>query len=150
MQSGKKGDVPRHIGRTKGGLNSKLHAVINDEGKPIILALTAGQVSDHVGAKIVYPALPKATTLIADKGYDSDAWRAALKAMRITACIPPIASRKSPVHFDKTAYKQRHKVDNAFNRLKDWRRIATRYDRCADLFLSAITIAAIILFWCNQ
>ena len=150
MQSGEKGDVPRHIGRRKSGLNSKLHAVINDEGKPILLVLTAGQVSDHVGAKIVYPALPRAKTLIADKGYDSDEWRATLKAMRITPCIPPIASRKTSVDFDKAFYKQRHKVENTFNRLKDWRRIATRYDRCADLFLSAITIAAIILFWCNQ
>ena len=118
MQSGKKGDVPRHIGRTKGGLNSKLHAVINDAGKPIILALTAGQVSDHVGAKIVYPALPKAKTLIADKGDD---WRAALEAMRITPCIPPISSRKTSVDFNKAVYKQRHKVENTFNRLKDCR-----------------------------
>ena len=53
MQSCKKGGVPRHIGRTKGGLNSKLHAVVNDDGKPIIMALTAGQVSDHIGAKIL-------------------------------------------------------------------------------------------------
>lgn len=150
MQPAKKGVLPRHIGRTKGGLNSKLHAVINDEGKPIILALTAGQVSDHVGAKIVYPALPKAKTLIADKGYDSDEWRAALKTMRITPCIPPISSRKVPIAFDKAVYKQRHKIENTFNRLKDWRRIATRYDRCADLFLAAITIAVIILFWCQQ
>ena len=124
--------------------------MINGHGQPLILALTAGQVSDHVGAKIVYPALPNAKTLIADRGYDSDEWRAALKAMRITPCIPPIPSRKTPIHFDKTVYKQRHKVENTFNRLKDWRRVATRYDRCADLFLSAITIAAIILFWCNQ
>lgn len=147
MQPGKKGDVPRHIGRTKGGLNSKLHAVVNDEGKPIVMALTAGQVSDHIGAKIIYPGLPGAKILIGDKGYDSDDFRAALKAKGIVSCIPPRAKRKSPAEYCKTLYKQRHKVENAFSRLKDWRRIATRYDRCADIFFAAITIAATVIFW---
>lgn len=68
----KKGDVHRHIGKTKGGLNSKLYAVVNNDGKPIVMALTAGQVSDHIGAKILYPALPRASVMIGDKGYDSD------------------------------------------------------------------------------
>ena len=147
MQSCKKRDVPRHIGRTKGGLNSKLHAVINEQGKPIIMTLTAGQVSDHLGAKIMYPKLPQANVLIADKGYDSDEYRAALKAKRIEACIPPRRGRRSPPNYCKNTYKQRHKVENAFSRLKDWRRIATRYDRCADLFFAAITIATIIIWW---
>ena len=147
MQPGKKGDVPRHIGRTKGGLNSKLHAVVNDAGKPVVMALTAGQISDHIGAKIVYPALPNANTLIGDKGYDSDEFRVALKAKGISACIPPRKGRNNPQAYCKTLYKQRHKVENAFNRLKDWRRIATRYDRCADIFFAAITIAAIIIWW---
>lgn len=147
MQSGKKGDVPRHIGRTKGGLNSKLHAVVNGDGKPIVMALTAGQVSDHIGAKIMYPALPKANIMIADKGYDSDEWRSALQAKGIKSCIPPRSGRRSPACYNKRLYKQRHKVENAFNRLKDWRRVATRYDRCADLFFAAVTIAAIIIWW---
>lgn len=137
MQSGKKGDVPRHIGRTKNGLNSKLHAVINEAGKPLILALTAGQVSDHLGAKIVYPALPKATTLIADKGYESDDYRDALKAKGIAPCIAPRKGRIALTPFCKTQYKQRHKVENMFGCLKDWRRIATRYNRCADIFMAA-------------
>ena len=149
MQSGKKGDVPRHIGRTKGGLNSKLHAVINENGKPIIMALTAGQVSDHIGAKIVYPALPSAKTLIGDKGYDSDEFRDALKAKNITPCIPPRKGRNHPAGYCKTLYKQRHKIENMFAKLKDWRRIATRYDRCADTFFAAITIAATVIFWLN-
>ena len=147
MQSGKKGDVPRHIGRTKGGLNSKLHAVVNASGKPIIMALTAGQVSDHVGAKIVYPALLGARILIGDKGYDSDEFRNALRAKQIEPCIPPRSNRKEKIEYCKTLYKQRHKVENTFAKLKDWRRIATRYDRCADIFFAAITIAATVIFW---
>lgn len=113
------------------------------------MCLTAGQVSDHVGAKILYPtlqAIPGAM-LIADKGYDSDEYRAALQAKGITPCIPPRKSRKAPATFCKSQYKQRHKIENMFARLKDWRRIATRYDRRADIFMAAITIAAIVIWW---
>lgn len=113
------------------------------------MALTAGQVSDHIGAKIIYPALPNAQTLIGDKGYDSDEFRAAIEAKGIATCIPPRAKRKNPASYCKTLYRQRHKVENMFNRLKDWRRVATRYDRCADTFFAAITIAATVIFWLN-
>lgn len=68
----------------------------------------------------------------------------------ITPCIPPRAKRKHPATYCKTLYKQRHKVENMFAKLKDWRRIATRYDRFAHTFLSAIKIAAIVIFWINQ
>lgn len=149
MQSCKKEDVPRYIDRTKGGLNSKLHAVINEAGKPVVMALTAGQVSDHVGAKIVYPALPGSRRLIGDKGYDSDEWRAALKAKGIEPCIPPKSNRKTAIPFDKALYKQRHRIENTFAKIKDWRRIATRYDRCADIFMAAITLAVTCIFWLN-
>jgi len=101
MQPGKKGDVPRHIGRTKGGLNSKLHAVVNQDGKPLVMALTAGQVSDHLGAKIMYPNLPSARILIGDKGYDSDEYRAALQAKGIKTCIPPRSGRNTRQHIAK-------------------------------------------------
>ena len=113
------------------------------------MSLTAGQVSDHIGAKILYPVLPDSVeaTMIADKGYDSDEYRAALEAKGVTPCIPPRRGRNQPATFCKIKYKQRHKVENMFGRLKDWRRIATRYDRRADIFMAAITIAAIIIWW---
>ncbi len=113
------------------------------------MCLTAGQVSDHIGAKILYPTLHEGAnaTIIADKGYDSDAYRAALKAKGIAPCIPTRNGRKDPASFCKTQYKQRHKIENMFGRLKDWRRIATRYDRRADVFMAAITIAAIVIWW---
>ena len=113
------------------------------------MCLTAGQVSDHIGAKLLYPVLPDDidATMIADKGYDSDEYRAALKAKGITPCIPPRRGRKQPAAFCKTKYKQRHKIENMFGRIKDWRRIATRYDRRADVFMAAITIAAIVIWW---
>jgi len=149
VQPPKRGALSRHIGRTKGGLNTKLHAVCDGEGRPIAMCLTAGQTSDHVGAKILYPALQDGTAaiMIADKGYDSDEYRAALKAKGLTACIPPRKRRTTPATYCKTKYKQRHKVENMFGKLKDWRRIATRYDRRADVFMAAITLAAIVIWW---
>ncbi len=68
-----KGDVPRRLGRTKGGLNSKLHAVCDDQGRPLVLLLSEGQMSDHKGARLMLGALPPAKILIADRGYDSAA-----------------------------------------------------------------------------
>ena len=104
-------------------------------------------MSDHLGAKLVYPVLPNAKTLIGDKGYDSDEFREALKARKIKPCIPPRSYRTNQHRYSKALYKQRHRIENMFARLKDWRRIATRYDRCAHTFFSAICIAATVLFW---
>ena len=95
-------------------------------------------------------ALPAASTLIADRGYDSRAFREALAARGIAPCIPSSKSRKRPYPYDKVLYRERHKVEVMFGRLKDWRRIATRYDRCAHTFMSAICIAATLIFWLKQ
>ncbi len=145
----KKGVFPRHIGGTKGDLNTKPQAVCDGEGCPLAMCLTAGQTSGHVGAKVLYPALAEGggSVLIADKGYDSDEYRAALKAKGLTACIPPRQWRASPATYYKTQYRQRHKAENRFAKLKDWRRIATRYDRRADVFMAAIPLAAIVIWW---
>src|SRR5580698_1916255 len=109
-QPGAKGGFPRCLGRTKGGLNSKLHTVCDEAGKPILLHLTAGQVSDHKGARELLPRLPKAAALLADRGYDSNWFRNALADQGTVPCIPPTKSRKQPLDYDKTLYRQRHKV----------------------------------------
>jgi transposase len=150
LQSGKTGGAPRRIGRTKGGLNSKLHALCDGIGRPLVLCLSEGQLSDHIGVKLIYPAMSNAKVLIGHKGYDSDELRDALNARKIKACIPPRSNRTAPRSYSKSLYKQRHKVENMFAKLKDWRRIATRHDRCAHTFMSAICIAATVIFWINQ
>ena len=104
-------------------------------------------MSDHRGATALIDALPGDCDLIADKGYDSDGYRAALEADGITPCIPPLNSRTVQHAYDKALYRERHHVENMFGKLKDWRRIATRYDRCADLFMAAITLAATVILW---
>lgn len=130
-------------------MNSKLHAVCDGAGRPRVLLLPEGQMSDHTGAALLLPFLPATRVLIGDKGYDSDAFRTALTARGISPCIPPRAKRKTPARYSPTLYKLRHRIENMFAKLKDWRRIATRYDRCAHTFFSAICLAAIIIFWIN-
>ena len=131
----------------KGGLDSKLHTVCNTSGQSVAFHLTSGQVSDYKGASDMLDSLPQARELLADRGYDADWFRKALSSKGITPCIPGRRSRKVPVAYDKELYKQRHKIEIMFGRLKDWRRIATRYDRCAHTFFSAICIAAIVIFY---
>ncbi len=135
------------IGLTKGGLNSKLHAVTDALGRPIRLFLSAGNLSDYRGALALLSSLPKAKWLLADRGYDADWFRNALKENKIEPCIPSRQNRKVAIPHDTEHYRQRHRIENMFARLKDWRRIATRYDRCPELYLSAIALAATVIFW---
>jgi transposase len=104
-------------------------------------------MSDHIGARLLIEKLPRGSTLIGDRGYDSDYFRTALQERQIKPCIPPTKNRKQPIDYDKALYKQRHKIENLFARLKDWRRIAMRYDRCAHTFFSAVCLAATVLFY---
>ena len=85
--------------------------------------------------------------MIADRGYDSDRLREALAERGVKSCIPGRASRKEPIVYDHGLYKRRNLIERLFGRLKDWRRIATRYDRCAHTFYSAICLAATVIFW---
>jgi transposase len=114
------------------------------------MLLSEGQMSDYKGAALMFDALPAASELIADKGYDADWFRHALAARGTQACIPSKANRKMPIPHDPLLYRQRHHIENMFGKLKDWRRIHTRYDRCAHTFFSAIAIAATVIFWLPQ
>ena len=88
--------------------------------------------------------------MIADRGYDSNPFRHALAERGIAACIPPKKNRKQPIPYEKALYRKRYHVEIMFGRLKDWRRIATRYDRCATTFFGAITLAATVIFWLGK
>ncbi len=128
-------------------MNSKLHAICDQIGRPLVMLLTEGQMSDYKCAILMLGALPPAKALLGDRGYDSNWFREALAELGVEACIPSSNSRKIKIPHNKTFYRQRHKIENMFGRLKDWRRIATRYDRCAHAFFSAICIAAVFAFW---
>ncbi|REF73251.1 transposase [Paracoccus versutus] len=129
-----KGGRGRLIGRTKGGLNSKLHVLADAKGRPIRMFLSAGQTSDCIGVQALLSSIPRAGALLADRGYDAGWFRNALIRMGISPCIPSRIGRKVPIPYDADLYRQRHRIENMFARLKDWRRIATRYDRCPILF----------------
>ena len=134
------------IGRTKGGMNTKLHAVTDAEGRPIRFFMTAGQVSDYIGAAALLDELPKAQCLLADRGYEADWIRDAMQEKGITPCIPGRKIRNKTVKYDKRRYKRRNRIEIMFGRLKDWRRVATRYGRCPKVFLSAVALAAVVMF----
>jgi len=89
------------------------------------------------------------TRLIADRGYDTNAIRALVAARGAEAVIPSTTSRRASIPYDRTAYRARNLVERLWCRLKDWRRIATRYDKLADNYLAAALIAASIIYWCN-
>ena len=121
--------------------------VCDGQGRPLVILLSEGQMSDFKGAALMIDDLPPAKALFGDKGYDADWFRDALAKRGIEACIPSKSNRKEPIPHDKALYRERHKIENTFGRIKDWRRIHTRYDRCAHTFMSAICIAATVIFW---
>ena len=139
----KKGPVPRRIGRTKGGLNSKLHAVCDGKGRPLVMLLSEGQMSDFKGAALMLPAMPGAKQLLADKGYDADWFREALANRKIAACIKTNAKPRSPTT-PSTNNATESRTCSAGSRTGD---ASTPYDRCAHAYFSAICIAAAVIFW---
>ena len=116
----------------------------------MLLHLAEGQANDHKTAAAVIDQLPPARFLLADRAYSSAAFRQALTDRGVTPCIPPHATHRVQHPYDPILYRQRHRIENLFARLKDWRRIHTRYDRCAHTFLSAIAFAAAFIFWINE
>ena len=109
--------------------------------------LTAGNVSDVSAAPALLDRAGRFKYLLGDKGYDADALRRALREAGATPVIPGRRNRKRTIRYDKGRYRDRHLVENAFCRLKDFRRVATRYDKLAANFLSAVALATAVAFW---
>ncbi|UOM37111.1 IS5 family transposase [Acuticoccus sp. I52.16.1] len=123
------------IGRSRGGRTSKLHALTDATGRSRVLLLTAGNVEDiTLAARLVDLAGP-VERLIADRGYDANHLRHRLADSGAEAVIPSTTSRRSPLPYDRATYRLRNVVERMWCRLKDFRRIATRYDRLAANFL---------------
>ncbi|GHB49950.1 DDE transposase [Pseudovibrio japonicus] len=133
--------------RLRNTARTRLYITGLHAGRPIRLHLTAGQTSDYKGAELLLSDLPASRVVIADRGYDSNKIRKTVTDQDIEAYIPSRKTRKKKVPYCTRTYRKRHKVENLFAKLKDWRRIAMRYDRCASIFKSAIYIAATVIFW---
>ena len=129
-------------------MSTKIHAVVDALGNPLSFYLTPGQASDLDGADQLLPDVV-ADTVLGDKGYDADERVIEpLQAQGKTAVIPPRRNRKHLREYDKELYKARHLIENFFAKLKQYRAIATRYDKRGGNFLSAIYLAASVV-WLN-
>lgn len=119
----------------------------DDRGRPVAFVLTPGNIADIRMAIPLLEAVSPTRRLLADKAYDADSLREWLTGHGIKAVIPSSAARKKPYHLDRKAYCRRNVIERLFCRLKDWRRIATRYDRLATNYLSAVALVSIIIAW---
>ena len=137
------------IGRSKGGLTTKIHATCDALGNPTGFHLTPGQDHDLAGADALMDKITQAEALLADKAYDADErMRKRLEEKGCISVIPPKSNRKNPSDYDKDVYKSRHLIENFFAKLKQYRAIATRYDKTSQNFLGAIYMASIVI-WLN-
>jgi transposase len=143
----KKGEDKQAIGRSRGGRNTKIHAVADAKGRLLSILLTGGEAHDCPPAQRLICRTKPAKKLLGDKAYDSEELRLWLNERGTKAVVPNRSNRKQPFRFDKKSYRQRHRIENAFCRLKDFRRIATRYDRLARNFLASVCLVAAIVWW---
>ena len=146
---GQRGAKNQAIGPSRGGPTTKVHVLSDVIGRPAVVHLTPGNSSDVKTAPAVLAAAPgRIRRLLADKGYDADWLRADLRKAGIVPVIPGTRSRKRPIRHDKRRYKDRWRAEAVFCRLKDFRRVATRYDKLARNYASAVALAAVVAFWC--
>jgi len=132
------------IGRSRGGLTTKIHALVDALGNPVALMLTPGQAHDLACAEpLIDSADPQA--LIGDKAYDADPLIDTLNQRQITPVIPPKANRKTSRGCDFALYCERNLVERFFNKLKHFRAVATRYDKLAQNFLAGVQLASAMI-----
>jgi len=131
------------MGRSRGGLTTKIHAVVDADGLPIALKLTPRQAHDGRSAEGMLESLSAGDILLADRGYDSDALRDQMAARGAWANIKPMPNRKNIPAFSGFLYRYRNLVERYFNRLKHFRVVATRYDKRDDNFLASVQLASI-------
>lgn len=143
----KRGEKSQAIGRSRGGRTTKIHALTDNTCRPIAFLLTGGQVPDCVAADTLLDEIGTAELVHGDKGYDTNAVRQKIEAKNAAPNIPPKVTRVWKNCFSPYLYKSRNAIERMFNRLKDFRRIATRYDRLAINFHAAVCIAATVSYW---
>ena len=131
------------MGRSRGGLTTKIHAVVDTNGLPVHLGLTAGEAHDNRLCSVLLTGLHPRTMLLADRGYDADWIRALARQQGAWANIPPKRNRKDPICFSPYLYRARNLVERFFNKIKQCRRVATRYDKLAANYLAFIKLASI-------
>ena len=131
------------MGRSRGGLTTKIHALVDAMGLPIALKLTEGQAHDGRSAVDMFETLRAGNILLADRAYDSNALRAWLAERGVRGNIRAMPQRVYPPAFSHGLYKQRNEVERFFNKLKIFRAVATRYDKRDDNYLASVKLASL-------
>ena len=144
---GKRGEQKQAVGRSRGGRNTKIHALADAKGRLIAILVTGGQAHDCPAAERLIRRVKKPKCMLGDKAYDSAELREELDENGTKPVIPNRSNRKEPFSFSKRLYKLRWRIETAFNRLKDFRRIATRYDKLACNYLASVCLAAALVWW---
>jgi len=145
----KRGAQNQAIGRSRGGRTTKIHALVDGEGRPRAFLLTGGHVADIKGAAPLLASTAPSAQLIGDKGYDADHLRLFLQTRGTTPVIPNKINRKKLFPFDPELYCLRNVIERTFCRLKDFRAIATRYDKTARNFLAGLCLVTALCYWIN-
>ncbi len=131
------------MGRSRGGLTTKIHALVDASGLPIVLKLSEGQAHDGRSAADMLETLTDGTILLGDRAYDSDLLRETLAARGAWANVKPMPRRLNPPAFSPFLYRYRNLVERFFNKLKHFRAVATRYDKLPENYLATIKLASI-------
>lgn len=134
------------MGRSRGGLTTKLHALVDGKGLPLRLLLSAGEMHDSQAAPALLADLPRDAVVLADKGYDADGIRQLIEAQDAAPNIPMKSNRRQRFCFSRRLYRERNRIKRFFNRIKQFRRVATRYEKLASNYLAMIKLAAIRLW----
>ncbi|HET9396752.1 MAG TPA: IS5 family transposase [Nitrospiraceae bacterium] len=134
------------MGRSRGGLTTKLHARVIGNGLPVQLELSPGQAHDAPMADLLLNDLPKGAVVLGDRAYDNDWIREVIEDQECRVCIPPASRRVQDITYSKRPYKQRNLIERFFNKLKQFRHICTRFDRHALNYLAMAKLASVRLW----
>lgn len=131
------------MGRSRGGLTTKIHALVDASGLPITLKLTEGQAHDGRSASDMLGSLVAGNILLADRAYDSDVLRQTLAERGAWANVKPMPQRRNVPAFSAFLYRYRNLVERFFNKLKHFRAVATRYDKTPENYLASVKLASV-------
>jgi len=134
------------MGRSRGGLTTKVHCLVDAAGRPLDFVLTPGQAGDCPQAAHLLHRLKSGTILLADRAYDADWLRRAIEQAGAAPNIPPMPHRLRPPCFSKSLYKSRNAIERLFSKIKNFRRVATRYEKHAANYLAMLKLAAALIW----
>ena len=132
------------LGQSVGGWSTKIHAGVDALGNPLRIILTEGQRADITQAADLVAGY-QTNALLADRGYDADSFIELLQKDQIEVVIPPKKNRLDQREIDENLYKDRNKVERYFNKLKQYRRVATRYEKTATSFAGFVYLASAMI-----